>query len=217
MTYDYTNLKTAPNRDTLICALSQNKRVLHIGATDAPFTKEKYSTGLLLHKHLQQSAASVHGIDIEQDAIDYLKTVGIDDISYFDMNQLGQLNFDPDIIVFGEIIEHLQNLQTALTTIKSVMTSTTELLISTPNLLYVLPFLTALLRKKEELHPDHKTGFTYGLLKQLLEANGLELCDFYFTFLPRTEENLNKKIIRGICKVRPGVCETLLAVAKLKS
>jgi 2-polyprenyl-3-methyl-5-hydroxy-6-metoxy-1,4-benzoquinol methylase len=158
----------------------------------------------------------VLGIDIDQEAIMWLKQQGIENITYFDMNALGELPYKPDVIVFGEIIEHLQNLETAIINLKSIMTSETELIISTPNQLYVLNFLITLLQQRECVHEDHKIGFTYGLLRQLLSTNDLEIEHFYFTFLPRTSEAWYKKITRKICHFRPGVAETLLAIVKCK-
>lgn len=214
MNYSYKGITLRPNRDEIICELCKGKKVLHIGATDAPFTEEKLGKGLLLHTKLMEHAQSVYGIDIDQKAIDYLQTQGINNIALFDMNKLGDIPFAPDVIVFGEIIEHLQNLETALNNLKSVMTPDTELLISTPNQLYVLNFLITLIQNRECIHEDHKIGFTYGSLTQLLSASGLTLNDFYFTFLPRSSEAWYKKISRLICRFRPGVAETLLAVAK---
>lgn len=216
MVYDYNNIKLIGNRDSLICERCNNKKVLHIGATDAPYTKEKLNSGLLLHQRLMKHADTLYGIDINQSAIDYLKTRGINNIYHFDMNMLGNLDFSPDIIVFGEIIEHLQNLRIVISNLKSIMTVDTELIISTPNQLYLLTLLIVCIKHREYLHEDHKTGFTYGSLKQLLESNGLELQDFFFTFLPRNSEKFSKKVIRHICRIRPGISETLLAIAKLK-
>lgn len=217
MEYNYKFLPLKYNRDELIASLCKNKSVLHIGATDAPHTEEKLKNGLLLHQQLMKCASNVEGIDIDQPAIEFLKKHDINNINLFDMNKLGQFSFCPDTIVFGEIIEHLQNFQTALQNLKSVMTPETELIISTPNRFYILSFIMAILQQKESIHTDHKVIFSYGSLIQLLEENGLKIDRFYFTFLPRTNESLFKKAVRFFCKARPCVAETLLAVVKTVS
>jgi 2-polyprenyl-3-methyl-5-hydroxy-6-metoxy-1,4-benzoquinol methylase len=159
-------------------------------------------------------AANVKGIDIDQPSIDFLSTKGINNIESFDMNQLGNLDFKPDVIVFGEIIEHLQNLQTALSNLKSIMGTETTLIISTPNLFYILNFLIVLMQNRECIHEDHKTGFTYGSLRQLLEANKLSIEAFHFVHLPRKHYYWYQQISQWICRLRPGVSETLLVIAK---
>lgn len=214
MEYNYKNLPLKRNRDEVIALLCKDKKVLHIGATDAPYTEEKFENGLLLHQKLIKCGKSVKGIDIDQEAIDFLEAHGIDDIDLFDMNKLGQFPIRPEVVVFGEIIEHLQNFQSALLTLKSVMTPETELIISTPNRFYALSFIMAVLQQKESIHTDHKVVFSYGSLSQLLAENGLKIDRFYFTFLPRTKESLFKKTIRLVCKARPCAAETLLAVVK---
>jgi 2-polyprenyl-3-methyl-5-hydroxy-6-metoxy-1,4-benzoquinol methylase len=66
-------------------------------------------------------------------------------IDFFDMNKLENLDFKPDIIIFGEVIEHLMNLEIALTNLKKVMSKDTLLIISTPNAYHVLHQINAML------------------------------------------------------------------------
>ena len=214
MNYSYTSFKSSTERNRIIINHCKDKSVLHLGATDAPFTEIKYKDDLLLHTQIMNVASTIRGIDIDQPSIDFLASKGINNIEEFDMNLLGQLNFQPDVIVFGEIIEHLQNLQTALQNLKSIMKPDTTIIISTPNLFYILNFLIVLLQNRECIHEDHKTGFTYGSLRQLLEANELNIEAFYFTHLPRTHYQWYQKISQLISHLRPGTSETLLFIAK---
>jgi 2-polyprenyl-3-methyl-5-hydroxy-6-metoxy-1,4-benzoquinol methylase len=133
------------------------------------------------------------------------------------MNNLAELNLKVDVIIFGEIIEHLENLKIALENMKQVMHEDTELIITTPNLFYLHNTVQIFLKNHELVHHDHKVGFTYGIINQLLNANGLEISDFYFTFLPRLKEKLDKKIIRFLCHFRPAYSENLCVIAKLKN
>ena len=214
MNYPYTSFSYSGERNPQIIEYCRNKVVLHLGATDAPFTEQKYNDHLLLHTQIMAVASSVKGIDIDQSSIDFLKSKGIDNIEFFDMNQLGQLGMTPDVIVFGEIIEHLQNLKTALENLRSIMNPETRLIISTPNLYYILNTLIVALQNRECIHEDHKTGFTYGALKQLLEANHLQLEHVHFAHLPRARYRWYQRISQQISRWRPGLAETLLIVVK---
>ena len=216
MKYSYKKLKSHQNRDELIIQKCTNKEVLHLGATDAPYTKEKLKKNLLLHTYIEKVSSNVIGLDIDKPSIDFLSEQGITNIRYFDMNNLAKLDFKVDVIIFGEIIEHLENLKIALENMKTVMHTDTELIITTPNLFYLHNTLQIFLKNHELVHHDHKVGFTYGIINQLLNANGLEISDFYFTFLPRLKEKLDKKIIRLFCKYRPAYSENLCVIAKLK-
>lgn len=75
----------------------------------------------------------------------------------------------------------------------------------------------AIAQQKESIHADHKVIFSHGSLNQLLHANGLTIKENYFTFLPRTKESPFKKLTRLICKFRPCVSETMLAVCKVQT
>ena len=70
------------------------------------------------------------------------------------------------------------------------------------------------IRNYEEIHDDHKVGFTYALLSQLLESQKLTIEDFYFTFLPRNRLRLAHHLWRSISKLRHGLAETLLFICK---
>ena len=137
------------------------------------------------------------------------------------MNELHHLEFDPDIIVFGETLEHLMNLKTALTNIKKVMRTNTMLLISVPNAFYFMNFVYALFRKEHQ-HPDHSVAFTYKTLIQLLGKNDLAVQDFGFTFLEISTDtsimNWRGKtmylLVRLMARISPVFAETLIVRVK---
>jgi 2-polyprenyl-3-methyl-5-hydroxy-6-metoxy-1,4-benzoquinol methylase len=53
------------------------------------------------------------------------------------MNNLENLDYKPDVIIFSEVIEHLMNIEIALSNLKKIMTSDTLLIIDTPNAFYI--------------------------------------------------------------------------------
>jgi 2-polyprenyl-3-methyl-5-hydroxy-6-metoxy-1,4-benzoquinol methylase len=61
-------------------------------------------------------------------------------MKYFDMNNLENLDYAPDVIVFGETIEHVFNIKIALDNLKKVMGKETLLIISTPNAYSLFPW-----------------------------------------------------------------------------
>ena len=216
MKYSYKKIKFIKNRDDEIIKRCRGKRVLHIGATDSPYTKDKFLEGMLLHTRIMSVAEDVQGWDIDQESIDYLASKNINNIECSDMNDAKASNYKPNLIVFGEIIEHVQNLKIALKSLENSMDDSTELIITTPNLFSLSGFLQVIRKNQELIHPDHKVGFTYALLRQLLEDNNFKLEDFGFTFLHRKKLKWTKKITKLFCRLRPGLSETLFAVIKLK-
>lgn len=197
------------NRDDYFEKICANKKALHIGACDAPYTLKKHEQGLLLHEKLNRVCSEIVGVDVDDEAICIMEGLGYKNIVRFDMNRIDELEFVPDVIVFGETIEHLMNTEVALTNISKVMNENCELLISTPNAFCLYNFLRAL-RKFENVHEDHKHYFSPQTLRQLLEANGLRTEEIVFTFLNRKTESFKKKLSRRLIRHFPMLAETLV-------
>ena len=97
-----------------ILELAKNKRVIHIGCADhLPLIEEKIKNNKWLHALLNESASKCIGIDINQAAIDYIKKeLGFDDVYCFDILNDNFISSDDshwDYMIFGEIIEHIDN------------------------------------------------------------------------------------------------------------
>lgn len=107
----------------LILALCKNKRVLHIGATDYPYHIEKAKKNKLLHQKLNQTCKELIGIDIVKKAISDLQDqFNIQNIYYGDIikNEFEiKLTKKFDIVVFADVIEHLDNPGIALENLKN--------------------------------------------------------------------------------------------------
>lgn len=212
-------------RDKKIIQLCKWKKVLHIWACDSPYTKEKFynnSLGNFLYKEIDKVSKEQVWIDLDQESVDFLNLHSSDfnnsKVICCDMNKLDTIEYKPDIIIFWDVIEHLMNLEVALSNIKKVMNSKTLLVISTPNA-YSFDAILWNLLWKEFFHPDHKMTFTYWLLKNLLKYNQLKVTDFYFTKLSHESNNIQTKILSFISTkiiyyILPRFYETLLVIAK---
>jgi len=215
-------LKYIPSRDTYLLELCKGNKVLHIGASDWPYTKERYERGDLLYERIGKVASEQLGVDLDQEASDFLneKKIPNSRIEVLDMNELHELSFRPDVIIFGETLEHLMNLGVSLKSIKSIMGEETKLVISVPNSFHFLNFVYALFRKEHQ-HPDHSVAFTYKTLTQLLGKAELKVKDFAFTCLESSSDtqylNWKGKVMLGIIRIftviSPVFAETLMVTA----
>lgn len=103
------------DRDAFLLAMAQGKRVLHVGATDAPLTEDRLQTGELLHLKLRRVASALTGVDIDEPSVQRLReTTGVDDVLLADMTDLPEaLNprlCEPfDLIYCCDVIEHVSN------------------------------------------------------------------------------------------------------------
>ncbi len=212
------------SRNKLILDYCKWKKVLHIWACDSPYTKEKYEWKIwpLLYKEIDKVCKEQLWIDLDKKSIKFLNKKKYDfknsNIYFLNMNKLEELNYKPNVIIFWEVIEHLMNIENALTNIKKVMDKNTVLIISTPNCFYFPNFINTFFWF-ELMHKDHKVFFSYWYLKNMLKFNKLSEVDFYFTKLDTfLKWNINWKIIYIITKIlllfSKWFSETLLFIVK---
>lgn len=133
----------------------------------------KRGTGFWLHERLGCAAASLTGID----ASPLVPDQGIDtgfsrivrgDVTAFAREVAGQ----PDVIVAGELIEHLEHPVSFLRALRHAFPGRT-LILSTPNATGFTNVALAALRR-ESNHPDHLTVFSYKTLLQSARRAGIE-------------------------------------------
>jgi 2-polyprenyl-3-methyl-5-hydroxy-6-metoxy-1,4-benzoquinol methylase len=171
------------DRVSYICNLCKGKKVLHLGATDAPVTKEAIVSGRLLHNFLNDVCQEVVGLDISLEMINWLESQhGIKNIKYGNIEEAEHYpQGEFDYIVAGEILEHLSNPGNALDAIRRNTKNNTKLIITVPNAYSFKGFVRAV-GKHELIHPDHILHHSPYTLKALLERHGFSV-ESYFSFV----------------------------------
>jgi 2-polyprenyl-3-methyl-5-hydroxy-6-metoxy-1,4-benzoquinol methylase len=171
------------DRVSYICNLCKGKKVLHLGATDAPVTKEAIVSGRLLHNFLNDVCQEVVGLDISLEMINWLESQhGIENIKYGNIEEAEHYpQGEFDYIVAGEILEHLSNPGNALDAIRRNTKNNTKLIITVPNAYSFKGFVRAVGRH-ELIHPDHILHHSPYTLKALLERHGFGV-ESYFSFV----------------------------------
>lgn len=166
--------------------IASGKRVLHLGCTNFPYTLDSINSGTLLHADLAEISAELTGFDFDQEGIDLLDTQGFSELYRADLEKLEevQLEREFDVIIAGEMIEHLNNQGLFLKGIQRFMGSGTKLVITTVNAYCAFRFAIYALRgrggENEPVHPDHIAYYSYRTLRKLIENNGLEVEEFFF-------------------------------------
>jgi len=167
------------NRIEEILELSKNKKVLHFGCADYPFTKLRGDQ--LLHYQLSKVSAELHGIDASEKGINDLKELGFKNLFLVNAESptgtVRDQNYD--VIIAGEIIEHLSNPGLFLDSLRTLMSEETELILTTINAFTLKIFLYSFFYK-EKVHSDHNYYFSYYTIKQLIEKHGLKCDNIYY-------------------------------------
>jgi len=171
--------KAVVREDYLIDAC-RHRRALHVGCADAPFTRRKHEDGTLLHGKLAGVASELVGIDCDEDALVWLGEHGVHDLFLRDASEIGGLlretGFRPEVIVAGEVLEHLLEPLQFLNGISSVMDRGTKLVLSVPNAFAATSVASVWLRK-EKVHPEHVAYYSYFTIRELLRRTGFEVVD----------------------------------------
>ena len=219
--------KKLVQRVEFIKAACSGKSVLHLGCTNWPYTQEAIEHDMLLHNELETISAELYGFDFDQEGIDELSRHGVINLYRADLEKLEEVPLDRkfEVIVAGEIIEHLNNPGLFMEGIKRFMSPETELLITTVNAYCGMRFWFYGLRGKrgiaEPVHPDHVAYYSYSTLSLLIERHRLKVKDFLFYDIGTEHRPHNKWYVNAandICvRIAPQWADGVIAVCTLGS
>lgn len=206
--------------------ISAGKRVLHLGCTNWPYTRDAIAADMLLHTRLSETASELYGFDFDQEGIDVLASSGFTNLFRADLENLAavELNKQFDVIIAGEMIEHLNNPGLFLEGIKRFMDRNTLLVLTTVNAYSGMRFFVYGLRgqggKVEPVHPDHIAYYSYSTLRLLLERHNFLVEDFMFYDLGREHRPHNGRLrnfINDVCvRIAPQWADGVIAVCSLR-
>ncbi len=168
-----------------ILELAKNKRVIHIGCADhLPLIKEKIKNKKWLHALLHESAAKCIGIDINQTTIDYIKKeLGFEDVHCFDIlndNFILSNDFQWDYMIFGEIIEHIDNPVAFMSQIREKYKGKVDKIIVTAPNVFNLLTINDIKKNNENINTDHRYWFSPFTLTKILIRSGFKNCELSF-------------------------------------
>ena len=159
------------NRKDFVLDRCRGQWVLHLGACgDLPFHQELSVT------------ANVVGLDIDEQAIKEAKGSGVNNIIYGNVEDLDVLPVDAnfDIILAGEIIEHLSNPGRFLDAVKKLFSPHTRMIITTPNAFCLHRWLYRLLAGAEHVNPEHTCYYSLITLEHLLIRHDFRIAGRYY-------------------------------------
>lgn len=208
------------DRYKTISGLCRGKRVLDVGCVDHDLSNRRKS--IWLHKILHECAASVTGLDYDAMSVSLLQREGYRviraDATNFDLGQ----NFD--VVIAGELIEHLSNPAGFLACAKKHLAPDGLLLLTTPNAQGLCYCLQNLVLGHELENPDHVCFYTPRTLAALLRKCGFEMVSaaYIVGMRPQGHDRLFfhfLALLKNIIKLpfyllRPSLCHRFLAVAR---
>ena len=204
-------------RNDFIRDACRGKSVLDLGSMDETAYASKRGTGMWLHESIAGVASQVVGVD----SSDLVTQAGLQTgpnavIRRGDITQLAAWfegqdpDYAPDVVVAGEVIEHLANPLAFLSELRAIeRLRGRKLVLSTPNATACHNVLIGLL-SRESTHPDHLCILSYKTLHTLFHRAGFErwsLIPYYAAFpemrsrhrgLPGAAIAAGERVVNGV-------------------
>ncbi len=217
-------IRSYVSRWEFILGRCANKTVLHlgcIGITEGTTDDKVHAmiNGRVLHAAIRKHARRVVGIDYDLSTVQALQHLGFTEILYGDVMCLDKLQIVEtfDVIVCGDLIEHLDNPGIMLNGIKRFMRSESELIITTPNSFGLLAFLRYLFGRYREGN-DHLLSFNIYTLENILKRYGFWITEAYSCYNRppvSTLEYIKYALGIPVLKIIPKLGGTLCVIAKV--
>ncbi|MGJ4727975.1 methyltransferase domain-containing protein [Luteimonas sp. SDU101] len=188
----------------------QGKAVFDLGALDETALDAKRQDGSWLHARLCARARSVVGIDnslrLPAGGMDTHNGGRIIHADIFDLGPVVERHGKPDVIVAGELIEHLPDTSGFLASLKgNAGLRGAEFVFSTPNACCWHNAIVGL-AGRESMHQDHLQIYSYKTLRTLFARADIELRELVpyhvrFTEMINSTSGLRQAGVRGFQRV----------------
>lgn len=197
------------DRWDVMAALVKGKDVLDLGCVDHEAAREEGKDWL--HRKIRDSARHAVGVDYAPEEVKRLKEKSYEVIqgNVEDLN----LGKEFEVVVAGNIIEHLSNPGLFLESVKRHLKSDGVFVLTTDNC-YGLRSLKAItLFDRICPNQEHTMAMEEEVLKQLLQRHQFEIVDVYYYNGPYPSP-LKKWFIDTLCRFRKSWAWQMLVVAR---
>lgn len=202
------------DRKNYILKHCSDKKVLHVGCIDYASStnlEEVISSERWLHKAIESVAGEVVGVDNAADTITLLKErFGYKKIFLADaqnLRNLGKGRFD--VIVAGEVIEHMPNPGLFFESAHSVINPGGFIIVTTINAYCARRFIRIPFGK-ESIHPDHVAYYSHRTLQHLVEMSGYVVTEQCSYKIPNRKPFLPYVVEQLVCFISPNLGEGII-------
>ena len=163
-------LKKPQSRFEIISEFCRDKEVLDVGCVQHDLTN--VDLGTWLHNHIVEISSHTTGVDYLEDAVNELVKRGYN-IVHGDVNKPLSIDRKFDVIVVGNLIEHLSNFEGLLSNINRLLKPDGVVLVSTANPFYNEQYFFSAFNNDIIINPEHTCWIDPVALDQLASRFGL--------------------------------------------
>lgn len=204
-------------RDELIMQRICGKTVLHLGCigfTDESVDVRIESIKQSLHAKIS-SICDVVGVDYSKDMVNECKKRGLfGNIIAGNVEDLSDLPLSQkyDIVLAGDIIEHLSNAGRMLDGVRSLLNDNGELILTTPNAFGLPNYMRFILNRFRE-GQEHVMAFNIQNMYNLLTRHGFRLKEWYACYQSNARSGYLFNVGKSILSAIPRFGGTLFIIA----
>ena len=185
----------------------KDKEVLDCGCVEHEVYDDKpWWDYLWIHDKIVKEAKFCMGVDMEKEELKKLKEKGYN-VRHADVETM-ELGRKFDVIVAGELIEHLGNPGSFLERSNAHLRKNGLIIITTPNVFSAGTVYRVLIGKTPEVNPQHVCYYDLKTLSILLERYGFEVQDVIMHQRPEAYK------LNFLVKYRPDLAPTLIVVGR---
>ena len=196
----------AIDKSRLISSLCRGKDVLDVGCIDHSYQVAMNLGDRWLHKQIKEVSQSLVGLDILEEDAKQLNTHGynimVANAESFDLGR----KFD--VVVVGDLIEHLGNIGSFLTSLEKHLHKDSIVIITTPNPFNIEQTMLCFFEGQTIVNDEHTVWIDPKVMYELIQRSNLRIVDFYWVET-RFKLHINRKIIGYLAN---GFCEALMRI-----
>ena len=200
-------MKLIKDRTEIILPLCAGLSVLDVGCAHEGISDR------WLHPKIKKVAKYLVGLDINKEMVSKLNYHGykivLGDCETVDL----QWRFD--VIVAGELIEHLSNPGLFLENMRKHLNGNGKLIITTPNrynaVMNISCFIRNYIPHYDKPWPEHVNAFDEDTLTRLVERHGYKVRGFYY-YTGGYDGLMGKTVVRLMHRLRPRFANGMIAV-----
>ena len=205
---------TVIDRRAFLLERCSGRDVLHLGCVDWPYLEQKLEEGSLIHTEIARHASRLVGLDSDEAGVETFRQQGWPCLRA-DVESLPEFGERFDVVVAGEIIEHLANPGRFLSSLARRLPGT-ELIVTTPNA-YAARRYWRFLLGHEQVHPHHVAYYSPLTLREVLRRHGYVVEELHAYGIDSAAPNVHwsyRAFERLGTAVQPWTADGLIAVAR---